>query len=155
MGSDTEHKDGAAIDDLRASAARVSLEVQALAGKVEELVTAVEGLAPKSPVSTPAPAVSGGAEAGEIAVTVAPLPELAMAAVAETALRGLVSVNRVVSVERSNSQATFVLGIEDGGDLVSEMRRAMPVPITVDRAPDGSMKVVLEWAWGRSAARAG
>ena len=78
-----------------------------------------------------------------------------MAAVAETALRGLQSVRKVVSVERSNDQATFVLETEDGGDLISEMRRAMPVPITVDTAPDGSLKVVLEWAWGRSATSAG
>ncbi|MCB0868026.1 MAG: hypothetical protein KDB48_04980 [Solirubrobacterales bacterium] len=155
MGSETGHTDGVAIDDLRASVARVSLEVQALAGKVEDLVAAVETLAPKSSDSTPAPPAPRVVDDGDIAVTVAPLPELAMAAVAETALRGLDSVNRVVSVERSNSQATFVLGVEDGGDLVSEMRRAMPVPITVDRATDGSMKVVLEWSWGRSASRAG
>jgi hypothetical protein len=64
-------------------------------------------------------------------------------------------VRKVVSVERSNNQATFVLEIEDDTELVSEMRRAMPVPITVDTAPDGSLKVVLEWAWGRSAASAG
>ncbi len=88
-------------------------------------------------------------------MSVSPLPELAMAAVAETALRGLPSVRKVVSVERSNNQATFLLEIDDDSELVSEMRRAMPVPITVDKAPDGSLKVVLEWAWGRSAASAG
>ncbi len=78
-----------------------------------------------------------------------------MAAVAETALRGLGAVRKVASVERSNDQATFVLEVETEGDLITEMRRAMPVPITVDKAPDGSLKVVLEWAWGRSAASAG
>ncbi|HNC16036.1 MAG TPA: hypothetical protein PLV77_09050 [Solirubrobacterales bacterium] len=83
------------------------------------------------------------------------MPELAMAAVAETALRGLGAVRKVASVERSNDQATFVLEVETEGDLITEMRRAMPVPITVDKAPDGSLKVVLEWAWGRSAASAG
>lgn len=88
-------------------------------------------------------------------MSVSPLPELAMAAVAETALRGLESVRQVISVERSNDQATFVLEIEDDGDLTAEMRRAMPVPIAVDTAPDGSMKVVLEWAFGRSATNAG
>lgn len=155
MGSeDSGQADSAAIDDLRASVGRVSLEVQALADQVKELVTAVESLAPRSaeaavPVSASAPAQ------GEIGVTVSPLPELAMAAVAETALRGLPSVHKVMSVERVGDQATFVLEIEDGGDLVAEMRRAMPVPITVDTAPDGSLKVVLEWAWGRSAAGAG
>jgi len=78
-----------------------------------------------------------------------------MAAVAETALRGLGAVRKVASVERSNDQATFVLEVETEGDLITEMRRAMPVPITVDKAPDGSLKVVLEWAWGRSAASPG
>lgn len=92
---------------------------------------------------------------GEISVSVSPLPELAMAAVAETALRGLPSVRKVVSVERSNNQATFMLEIDDETELVNEMRRAMPVPITVDGAPGDSLKVVLEWAWGRSAAGAG
>lgn len=48
-----------------------------------------------------------------------------------------------------------MLEVEEKGDLISEMRRAMPVPITVDTAPDGSLKVVLEWAWGRSATSAG
>jgi len=153
VGSDSE-QDLAAIDDLRASVGRVSLEVQALADRVQELVNAVEAIAPRqvspSPVApsiTPAP--------GEIGVRVSPLPELAMAAVAETTLRGLPVVRQVVSVERSNDQATFVLEINDGGDLIAEMRRAMPVPITVETAPDGSLRVVLEWAWGRSATNAG
>jgi hypothetical protein len=153
VGTDAGKTDAAAVDDLRASVGRVSLEVQALADRVQELIDAVEALAPggkaERPVSAAAPA------SGEIGVSVSPLPELAMAAVAETALRGLPSVRKVVSVERSNNQATFVLEIEDDTELVSEMRRAMPVPITVDTAPDGSLKVVLEWAWGRSAASAG
>jgi hypothetical protein len=150
---ENEHTDAAAIDDLRASVGRVSLEVQALIDRVNELVTAVESLAPRTaePVER---AVAAEATPGELIVSVAPLPELAMAAVAETALRGLSGVRQVVSVERSKDQATFVLEIEDPGDIVAEMRKAMPVPITVDQAPDGSIKVVLEWAWGRSAARA-
>lgn len=144
--------DAAAIGDLRASVGRVSLEVQALAGRVQELVAAVESLAPPSESTAPETSNTTAAQ-GEVVVAVSPLPELAMAAVAETALRGLTAVHQVVSVERSNDQATFVLEVEDGADLVAEMRRAMPVPITVDQAPDGSMKVVLEWAWGRSATR--
>ena len=153
MGSESEHTDPVAVDDLRASVGRVSLEVQALADRVQELVAAVESLAPAPPRDASVPPVS--TSQGEIGVSVSPLPELAMAAVAETALRGLRSVRKVVSVERSNDQATFVLEIEEGGDLVTEMRRAMPVPIKVDTAADGSLKVVLEWAWGRSAASAG
>ena len=153
MGSESEQTDPAAIDDLRASVGRVSLEVQALSDRVQELVSAVEALVPRKETDSPAPASEPSP--GEIEVAVSPLPELAMAAVAETALRGLPSVHKVVSVERSNNQATFVLEIEDDSDLVAEMRRAMPVPITVDTAPDGSLKVVLEWAWGRSATSAG
>lgn len=154
MGSNPESSDSAAIDDLRASVGRVSLEVQALADRVQDLVTAVEALAPRVPAAEAAPATPAGSD-GELTVSVSPLPELAMAAVAETALRGLGSVRKVVSVERSNDQATFVLETGEKGDLVAEMRRAMPVPITVDTAPDGSLKVVLEWAWGRSTASAG
>ncbi len=121
---------------------------------MQELVTAVESLAPPQQ-SAEVPIPSASPEKDEIVVSVSPLPELAMAAVAETALRGLGAVRKVVSVERSNDQATFVLEVEEKGDLISEMRRAMPVPITVDTAPDGSLKVVLEWAWGRSATSAG
>jgi hypothetical protein len=154
VGSEPDTTDSAAIDDLRASVGRVSLEVQALADRVQDLVAAVEGMAPREPATEAAPAAPSGSD-GELTVSVSPLPELAMAAVAETALRGLGSVRKVVSVERSNDQATFVLETGEGGDLVAEMRRAMPVPITVDTAPDGSLKVVLEWAWGRSTASAG
>ena len=154
MGSGPGQTDAAAVDDLRASVGRVSLEIQALADRVQELVTAVESLAPPQQ-SAEVPIPSASPEKDEIVVSVSPLPELAMAAVAETALRGLGAVRKVVSVERSNDQATFVLEVEEKGDLISEMRRAMPVPITVDTAPDGSLKVVLEWAWGRSAASAG
>lgn len=143
-----------AIDDLRASVGRVSLEVEALAEQVRQLVSATEALAPAATdgaaPAAPMPAVDGG-----LVVSVSPLPELAMAAVAETALRGLPMVRKVTSVERSNDQATFMLEVEESGDLVDEMRGAMPVPITVDSAPDGSLKVVLKWAWGRSAAGAG
>jgi hypothetical protein len=154
VGSGPGQTDAAAVDDLRASVGRVSLEIQALADRVQELVTAVESLAPPQP-SAEVPIPSASPEKDEIVVSVSPLPELAMAAVAETALRGLGAVRKVVSVERSNDQATFVLEVEEKGDLISEMRRAMPVPITVDTAPDGSLKVVLEWAWGRSATSAG
>jgi hypothetical protein len=154
VGSESDNTDSVAIDDLRASVGRVSLEVQALADRVQDLVTAVEALAPRAAAAEAAPATPAGSD-GELTVSVSPLPELAMAAVAETALRGLGSVRKVVSVERSNDQATFVLETGEKGDLVAEMRRAMPVPITVDTAPDGSLKVVLEWAWGRSTASAG
>lgn len=154
MSSESGHTDSAAIDDLRASVGRVSLEVQALADRVQELVTAVEALAPHKETE-PSAVPTASRDRGEIAVSVSPLPELAMAAVAETALRGLPGVRKVASVERYDDQANFVLELEDGGDLVAEMRKAMPVPITVDTAPDGSLKVVLEWAWGRSATSAG
>jgi hypothetical protein len=155
VGSDSEQTDAAALDDLRASVGRVSLEVQALADRVQELVAAVEALAPPHTKATEVPAPASATGKGEIVVSVSPLPELAMAAVAETALRGLPAVRKVVSVERSNDQATFVLEVDEGGDLIADMRRAMPVPITVDTAPDGSLKVVLEWAWGRSTAGTG
>lgn len=154
MGSDSEQVDSSAIDDLRASVGRITLEVQALADRVQELVSTVESLAPRPAPAAPEPTASAPAP-GVIGVSVSPLPELAMAAVAETTLRGLAAVRKVVSVERSNDQATFVLEIADDRDLIGEMRGAMPVPITVDTAPDGSLKVVLEWAWRRSATSAG
>lgn len=153
VGSESGQTDSADLDELRAAVGRVSLEVQELADQVKNLVSAVEELKPARP-DQPVPVTEQKVE-GELEVSVSPLPELAMAAVAETALRGLNSVRRVVSIERSGDQATFLLEVADDGDLVAEMRRAMPVPISVDKAPDGSLKVILEWAWGRAATGAG
>ena len=87
MGSGPGQTDATAVDDLRASVGRVSLEIQALADRVQELVTAVESLAPPQP-SAEVPILRLPRK-DEIVVSVSPLPELAMAAVAETALRGL------------------------------------------------------------------
>ena len=155
MASESENGDPAAIDDLSAAAGRVSLELEALAEQVRQLVAAVESLAPAATAAPEAGSAAKSPSEGELVVSVSPLPELAMAAVAETALRGLPMVEKVTSVERSNDQATFILEVAEGGDLVTEMRGAMPVPITVDKAPDGSLKVALEWAWGRSSAGTG
>lgn len=154
VGSEPGQSEAASYDDLRASVDRVSEDVQALAGRVLELKSALQSLEPQPAAGAPG---RSGSEAGrqEMVVSVSPLPELAMAAVAETALRGLKTVQKVISVERSNDQATFVLEIEEGGDLAAEMGRAMPVPLIVDTASDGSLKVVLEWALGRSTASAG
>ena len=154
MSSDSGQRDPAAtVEELRAAVRSVGLEVRALADRVGDLAAAVDGLKPAHEVAVPES--SGEPDRGEVVVRVAPLPELAMAAVAETTLRGLPAVRQVISVERHHSQATFVLEVEEGRDLTAEMRQAMPVPIEVGPGSDGSLEVVPEWAWGTASGGAG
>ncbi len=81
-------------------------------------------------------------------VTVKPLPELAMAAMAETSLRGLPGVNQVVSAERFDDWARFTLEVVEGADLIAEMREALPVAFESEQSESGEISLVLKWAWG-------
>ena len=83
-------------------------------------------------------------------MTVRPLPELAMAAMAETSLRGLPGVNQVVSVERFEDWARFTLEVVKGTDLIAEMRKALPVAFRSEQAESGEISLDLKWAWGTS-----
>ena len=146
------------LASLRASATSITRELKQLGEQVAALVAAVEALGP-SPAGRVTPgrrnespaAATSTDEADDsmvMTVTVAPLPELAMAAVAETTLRNLPGVRQVSGVKREGDWARFTLDVSPESDLVSEMRAAMPVRFQVTESTPGALTLELEWAWG-------
>lgn len=147
------HADREEIESLRVTVATLGREVQSLAEKVSALTRAVEGLTPPSPApqaaatrEKPGPESSA---ARDFSVVITPLPELAMAAVAETSLRGLESVRQVLGVKRTGEEARFTLQVDRDGDLIEEMRGAMPVEFEVISSAGDEVVIDLQWAWGR------
>ncbi len=141
------------IESLRVSVATLGREVQSLVEKVSGLTRAVEGLAPSQPSQRAVGSrevAAADTDARQFSLVVAPLPELAMAAVAETSLRGLESVRRLIDVTRAGDEARFTLEIDPDSDLVEEMRSAMPVTFEVTSATDEELVIALQWAWGRT-----
>ena len=147
------------IDDLMSAVADVSAEVKELSSRVDRLLSAVRKLDVSGAVATASPPARRAARSGaagassrpevkRIAVVVAPLPELAMAAMAETSLRDLPGVQEVLASERVEDSARFTLEAVDGTDVIAEMRNVMPVDFTViDPGPE-EISVRLHWAWG-------
>jgi len=143
---------------LRAAVAEVGRDLKLLSSRVAELSAAAEAIAADAdggPGSRTAPRQPQAQKASrsrmeQMTVTVRPLPELAMAAMAETSLRGLPGVNQVVSVERFEDWARFTLEVVKGTDLITEMRAALPVAFKSEQADSGEISLVLKWAWGTS-----
>lgn len=154
IGSTTEQ---AQLESLRLAVTALAGELQLMNKRVAELARTVETLAPPGRTAATTgrePRGRAAVDPGRVfSVVITPLPEIAMAAVAETSLRGLDGVIRVISVERTGSEARFTLELEPETDLVSGMRSSMPVPFTVDGETTDEMVISLQWAWGRSAAR--
>lgn len=153
----TAHVTHEQIEALRDSAAAVTGELQALGEKVSALVAAVEALGPapaRQASATKAPAaVSAAPEADDslvMTVMVSPLPELAMAAVAETTLRSLPGVRQVTGVKREGDWAQFTLDVSPDTDLISEMKTSMPVKFKVTESTPDAISLALQWAWGTS-----
>ncbi|MBK8294642.1 MAG: hypothetical protein IPK93_07670 [Solirubrobacterales bacterium] len=145
------------VEGLRNSAAEISRELKALSSQVASLMAAVESLSPPQPTAPvvkpttePAPQPEEVDDGLEMTVTVSPLPELAMAAVAETTLRGLPGVRQVKVVKREGDWARFTLDVDPGTDLVTQMKAAMPVAFKVEEATEDSVSLALQWAWGTS-----
>ena len=141
------------VERLRSAAAGIAKELRDLGSRVEELSEAVAALDPDSgghEVEQPRPRrrKSSRPPVEQFRVTVRPLPELAMAAVAETSLRGIPSVKRVLSVERVEDWASFLLEVSAEADLISEMREAMPVGFNVDDSKPNEISLELKWLWG-------
>lgn len=149
------------VEGLRSAVAELSEELKGLSIRVDGLSAAVERLhrpdstidvAPQAPSAAPAaltPATSR-VKLERKAVVVRPLPELAMAAMAETSLRDLPGVSEVVSSERVDNWARFTLDVAVGTDLIAEMKQAMPVAFTVVEAGPEEISIKLRWAWGTS-----
>lgn len=145
------------VESLRASATAISRELKVVGDQVATLMAAVEALGPppaaaRVPKSAadPEPAVEEADDGLEMTVTVSPLPELAMAAVAETTLRGLPGVRQVKGVKREGDWARFTLEVAPDTDLVTQMKAAMPVAFKVEEATPESVTLALQWAWGTS-----
>ena len=143
------------VESLRAAATSITGELKQLGERVAELVAAVEALGPApagralSTRQSEEPAVTSEADDSIVmTVTVAPLPELAMAAVAETTLRNLPGVRQVSSIKREGDWARFTLEVSPESDLVSEMRVAMPVSFKVTESSAGTLTLALQWACG-------
>jgi len=146
------------VESLRSAAVEIAQEFRDLGNRLRELTEAVEALGPGTnvpddghPVPT-ARSTSSRTTYEEFRVTVRPLPELAMAAVAETSLRGLPGVKRVVSIKREEDWATFLLEVSTEMDLISEMRAAMPVGFNVTGSKPNEVSLELKWLWGTDSA---
>lgn len=146
------------VAGLRESAAAITGELQALGEKVAALAAAVQAL---GPVAVGVPAAPAKPAEGTVAppeaddsmvmtVTVSPLPELAMAAVAETTLRNLPGVRQVTGVKREGDWARFTLDVSPETDLIEEMKASMPVQFKVTESTPGAISLALQWAWGTS-----
>ncbi len=143
-------------DALRAAVSEVGRDLKLLASRVAELSEAVESLGSDGAAPARGRQTARTTQASRVArsrvesmtVVVRPLPELAMAAMAETSLRGLPGVNQVVSVERFEDWARFTLEVVKGTDLVSEMKKALPVAFKSEQSDSGEISLVLKWAWG-------
>lgn len=141
---------------LHGAVLELNRELEMLSSRVAELAVAAEAIATGQAGSRQQPAAGGRNQSQrsprsrieEVTVTVRPLPELAMAAMAETSLRGLPCVKQVVSVERFEDWARFTLEVLRGTDLVSEMRSALPVAFRSEQSDSGGITLDLKWAWG-------
>ena len=144
------------VDGLRSAVDEVTGELRRLTARVKELATAAEQLQRTTSLAGTAKGASAPAPSSvrrkleRVAVVVRPLPEIAMAAMAETTLRDLPGVSEVVSSERVEDWARFTLEVLDETDLVAEMRTAMPVPFEVVESGPDEIAINLRWAWGTS-----
>ncbi|MGK2956624.1 MAG: hypothetical protein ACSLFI_13275 [Solirubrobacterales bacterium] len=142
------------VESLRALTEAIGLELKTLSDQVNSLTEVVSSLVlpsagRKASGSVPVPGDGNdGDEALEVTVTVKPVPEIAMAAVAETTLRGLPGVRSVSGVRREGDWAKFDLEVSPDTDLVTEMREAMPVSFRVLEASSDAVSLDLQWAWG-------
>lgn len=158
-----DREDGSAmsqeqVESLRSSATAISRELKSLGDQVASLTASIDALTPPPAAPKAAPkrtpdlgdSVEEADDSQEMTVTVSPLPELAMAAVAETTLRGLPGVRQVKGVKREGDWAKFTLEISPDTDLVTQMKAAMPVAFKVTESTPEAVSLTLQWAWGTS-----
>ncbi len=149
------------VEGVRSAVDRLCEELKSLNRRVDGLTAAVERLqhGDTGPAAeAPGPAKAAGQPTAARAparirmeratILIGPLPELAMAAMAETSLRDLPGVGEVVSSERFDDRARFTLEVAAGTDLIAEMRQAMPVEFKVIEPGPEEISIELHWAWG-------
>lgn len=139
---------------LGRAVAAMADEVRSLADRVARLSHAVDDLGtPRTGKPTPAARAEARAEDPKrkperFRVVIAPVAELALAAVAETSLRALDPVRRVLEVSRSDAEARFEIEIDAGADLVEPLRTALPVPFEVVSVGEDELVIALRPMWG-------
>ncbi len=147
------------IAELKIAARELSAALKGIDARITDLTERIESLGgeavePEVVEARPEASVeaaatkTGGDGLSTFVIRVEPLRELAMAAMAETALRDLPSVEQVLSVERADDWANFTLEVKSGADLVEEMKLVMPVYFKVTDSEPGRMSIALAWAWG-------
>lgn len=152
------------ITELKIAGRELAAALKGLDARITDLTERIESLGgeavePKVAEASPEPTPEGsGAKTGgdglsSYVIRIEPLRELAMAAMAETALRDLPSVEQVLSVERADNWANFTLEVKSGADLIEEMKLVMPVYFKVTDSAPGRMSIALAWAWGEPESR--
>jgi len=148
------------VAQLKIAAGELSAALKNIDARITDLTERIESLggggrepkpaaqAPVEPSGEPAGSKTGADGLSTFVIRVEPLRELAMAAMAETALRDLPSVEQVLSVERADDWANFILEVKSGADLVEEMKLVLPVHFKVTDSGPGRMSIALAWAWG-------
>lgn len=154
--------ESAEIDLLRRSVAELAQEVQELAARTSTLIKSVESLSGSSRTGDSGARGQLGSRMDSaepeadsdglvpFKVIVSPVVELALAAVAETAIRGLPQVRHVLDIAHADQQATFELELEPGADLADSLQAAMPVPFEMVSVDDTEMVISLRSVWGKS-----
>jgi hypothetical protein len=146
----------AQVAELKNAGRELAKAAQSLDARITDLASRIESLGDvemaevetvAAPVET-ASELEARTDASVFVIRIEPLRELAMAAMAETALRDLPSVVQVVSVERAENWANFTLEVKSDADLVEEMKLVMPVYFKVTESSPGRISIALAWAWG-------
>jgi len=143
--------------ELGRAVTELTREVRGLADRVDRLGAIAESLAPGGSTGRTAPrkpSADGASSHGDTApansflVVVSPVSELAMAAVAETSLRELPAVRRVLAITRSEDKIRFEIELEPDAELVDPLRAAMPVSFDVESSDERELVISLQPAWG-------
>ena len=136
-----------------------------LAGRLERLVVAVEGLVQEveglgarldrleeSGSRTRRTGGRGGRRRSvpseSVEVVMRPVTELAMAAVAERALRkaeAVEAVTRAEDREEMEGTARYLVEVRSGSDLVEEVRKTLPVSFDTRKEDSGVVFFDLNW----------
>ena len=132
------------LDHLVAAVEGLVREVEGLGTRLERLERS-RGRKSRSETARGRPR-RGPSESVEVVIR--PVPELAMAAVAERALRKADSVEAVTREELSESGERFAryrVEMKPGSDLVEEVGQTLPVAFSARQEEPGKVMLDLRW----------
>ena len=150
------------VDDVGAGQVgddRLSERLDRLVEAVDELARQVEGLGARIDrleQSPPRRARAGSGVRGRrrpvasesIQVVMRPIPELAMAAVAERALRKAEAVESVTKAESTGEDrhcARYIVEVRPDSDLIGEVGKTLPVAFSANEDEPGVVSFDLKW----------